>query len=95
MSEVVLKLRACSFLLLFRKRPISAGRNSISGAKSVDVGDLTERRILRENLQCRNFRWYLEHVYPESPIPIDFLSLGKVYSIYISYICSFTQNLSD
>ncbi|OZC07013.1 glycosyltransferase, group 2 family protein [Onchocerca flexuosa] len=55
--------------------------NMVPAAKEVDAGDLTERKILRENLQCKSFRWYLETIYPESPIPIDFLSLGQVKNL--------------
>uniref|UniRef100_A0A915PRL1 Polypeptide N-acetylgalactosaminyltransferase n=1 Tax=Setaria digitata TaxID=48799 RepID=A0A915PRL1_9BILA len=55
--------------------------NMVPAARSVDVGDLTERKVLRENLQCKNFRWYLENIYPESPFPLDFLSLGQVENL--------------
>lgn len=31
---------------------------------SKDIGDLTDRHAIKDRLQCRSFRWFLENVYP-------------------------------
>jgi len=38
---------------------------------------------MREKLKCKSFRWYLENVYPESQMPVDYFALGEVFSLFL------------
>jgi polypeptide N-acetylgalactosaminyltransferase len=44
----------------------------------IEAGDMSSRISLREKLECKSFKWYLENIYPEAPIPIDFFHVGTI-----------------
>lgn len=44
------------------------------------VGDLTHRKQLRQKLHCKNFKWFLDNVYPEKFIPDEnVIAYGQVH----------------
>jgi polypeptide N-acetylgalactosaminyltransferase len=36
---------------------------------NVDFGNVSERVELRNNLQCKSFKWFIDNIYPEMEIP--------------------------
>lgn len=54
----------------------------------VDFGDVSERIALRQRLQCRSFKWYLENVYPEMRVYNNTVTYGEV-----QYVCGNTSCL--
>jgi len=43
-----------------------------------DYGDVTSRKLLRQKLQCKSFKWYLTEIYPELYLPTDAVASGDV-----------------
>ncbi|XP_053670223.1 putative polypeptide N-acetylgalactosaminyltransferase 9 [Anopheles nili] len=47
-------------------------------SKRGSFGDVSERKKLRQALECRPFRWYLEHVFPEQFDPSKAVARGEI-----------------
>ncbi|UJR23007.1 hypothetical protein I4U23_026033 [Adineta vaga] len=47
--------------------------------------NVTSRKLLRQKLQCKSFKWYLTEIYPDLYIPEDSVMFGAVRNLGTSY----------
>lgn len=46
-----------------------------------DFGDISSRKELRNKLECKSFKWYLDNIYPELFIPGEAVASGEVRNL--------------
>lgn len=52
---------------------------AVPSAKMVSYGDISSRLDLKARLNCLNFQWYMDNIYPELKLPdVNDLTIGRI-----------------
>ncbi|KAI8777617.1 polypeptide N-acetylgalactosaminyltransferase 5 [Biomphalaria glabrata] len=54
---------------------------------NMTIGDISERKKLRENLKCRSFEWFLRNIYTEHEFPHSVFFAGTIKALTKPEMC--------
>jgi hypothetical protein len=54
---------------------------NVTDAKQINIGDISDRRALINDLKCFSFQWFLDYVYPDASFPNEHKYFGQVIEI--------------
>ncbi|XP_056132676.1 LOW QUALITY PROTEIN: probable polypeptide N-acetylgalactosaminyltransferase 8 [Lampris incognitus] len=80
-------LRVAEVWLDEYKQNVNIAWNLPPKGHGIDIGDVSERKKLRERLKCKPFRWYLDNVYPHLEPLHDILAYGALINDLAPDLC--------